>query len=443
MSIDFTQSAELDEVREAHRSERAPRALRERLLERLVRQPAPAASALSKLNAARLDGANRGRLWAALGAAALVGGLWLSASRAGLLSARPRTGVEVAPEPAASSDRRALPDRERVNTAGPPQPVPAPAALTTRPCPLQEVESGSFVGDLRFARKYALRPGAAGWHTLQMATPSCGPLERYYVEVAAKKPVARSPAPVLILIHDSGKNVQQLTVDETRGYFDDLALDGRVILILAQAAPGRKTSRWLEGSGGWQTDDGAHPQVDDEGYLRRVLEDLKTRGVIAGGNPVWLVGHGGGAALALAAAAHHPELYSAVAAYKPSRLDLPLPRPSEGARLRRAFFIVDEGDAWSAPLLGGIAAEWAVALGVPGDIARGRSPEPSERAAGVRQFDVGAAGGATPGVRVITLGAQGDLFPAPGGGDPLVLAASRARPSFINGAEELWAFFQR
>jgi pimeloyl-ACP methyl ester carboxylesterase len=74
-----------------------------------------------------------------------------------------------------------------------------------------------------------------------------------------------------------------------------------------------------------QTDPGAKPEIDDELYHEGVIEDLTSRDKIAGGNPVWLVGFGGGATLALTLAAQHPELYAGVAAFEPSRFDIAPP----------------------------------------------------------------------------------------------------------------------
>jgi pimeloyl-ACP methyl ester carboxylesterase len=89
--------------------------------------------------------------------------------------------------------------------------------------------------------------------------------------------------------------------------------------------------------GGWQTDAGAHPQVDDEAYLDRIVLDLARRGVIGGGNEVWLVGAGSGAVMALSAAAHHPERYAGVAALMAERLDALPAGGLSGSRLAAAW----------------------------------------------------------------------------------------------------------
>jgi pimeloyl-ACP methyl ester carboxylesterase len=427
MRHDLLHDAELEAVREAHRSEHAPRELRQRLIERLAQ---PSTPTLSRAGLERLprSGLSQARqVWALVGAAALASCLWLLLGPIEQLAERVQTRMTLGPEPAAP---------ERVEPSGP-EPAPAPPAPLARPCPLQELPPGAFYEE-RPSLSVHTRPGTS-WQTLQMQTPSCGPLARYYMQLLSAKPVPKDPAPVLILIPDSGMNLDDLWVDKTRWYFDELANDRRAIVILAQAGPGRWKNGNRYGLGGWQTDDGANPQVDDAAYLRRVVDDMAARGVITGGNPVYLFGHAGGAALALKLAAAHPELYSGVAAFKPSRLDLPLPRPTRGSRLARVMFIADTTDVW-APTLNGIAARWAEALGVPARVAHQPPKTLPAGAAGIQRFDFGTPASQAPGVRVLTLPPGADLFPPPGGGEPLALAASRARPGFVNGAQEVWGF---
>lgn len=427
MKQSFEPSERLAPVREAHRSVRAPDELRQRLAARL----APVSRAgLAQRAALPVSGggfAGRRGVWALLGAAVLAVGVGVVWRASQLPRVQPSGTVALVAEPEHAGKRLA------------PSEQPAPARPPeVRPCPLQEVHPGAFIGG---PREPLHSRASASWHALQQPTPTCGPLERQYIQLRSRSAQPRDPGPVMILIHDTGKNAHEMWID-TRWYFDDLASDGRAIVVFVRATPGRSTRPSSEGSGGWETDDGANPQVDDQAYLRLVLDDMRTRGVITGQNPVWLIGQGGGAALALKAAALHPDLYAGVVAQAPSRLDLPLPKPTETRRLKRALFILDSNDAW-ASALNGVAAEWAIALGVPSELARRRADAGPGPIPSIRQLDFGTPNQETSVVRILSLAPGADLFPPPGGGDALTLAASRARPDFVNGALEIWRFLSQ
>jgi pimeloyl-ACP methyl ester carboxylesterase len=235
---------------------------------------------------------------------------------------------------------------------------------------------------------------------------------------------------------------------ETRWYFDALARERKAAIVYAKALQEPRASAPGTIVGGWQTDVGAHPEVDDEEYLNRIVLDLARRGIIGGGNEVWLIGHGSGAVMALSAAAHHPERYTGAAAFMPTRLDVLPEGGLSGARLARRLarilLVVDgQPEDVFGRTLEARAKQWALALGAPEQHAPG-SPRVvlSPRGAGVRQIDIGSGARGAPGVRILTLEASVDPFPPPGGADELSLAASRRLPGAMNGAEEVWSFLR-
>jgi pimeloyl-ACP methyl ester carboxylesterase len=156
---------------------------------------------------------------------------------------------------------------------------------------------------------------------------------------------------------------------------------------------------------------------------------------------VWLVGFGGGATLALTVAAQYPDLYTGVAAFEPSRIEIAPPTALRGSRLERVLLAAKgkPDEVWGATPLQGLAQRWALALGV-----RGRDPaQPPVRYSlqgKLGRFDLANESSQRPSVRVLAFDPGVDAFPPPGAVDPATLTELRRRPGFVNGAEQAWQY---
>ena len=402
------------------------------LLERLeeAERVAGEVKAIPALGSARW----RAPLGFGLAAAALLAAVWTRLPAGGGLSSR-----QLGPEPIVARPR---------TTAAEPGPARVTAerkASPARLCPIEELLGGlapDALMDTPRPPPDADRLGLS-WQTLRLPTPSCGSLPRHFLQLVppGTPPVYRGR--VLILLPGLG-SPESLAI-ETRWYFDALAREKHAVIVYAKALMEPRPSAPDILLGGWQTDAGAHPQVDDEEYLDRIVLELTRRGVIGGGNEVWLVGTGSGAVMALSAAAHHPERYTGVAAFMGDRVDaVPaagLSGPPLGRRLARILFVIEgrPEDVFGRELEAR-SKRWAIELGAPERHGPG-APRVvlSPRGAGVRQIDIGSGPGA-PGVRVLTFEGGADPFPPPGGADAVSLAASRQRPDAMNGAEEVWRY---
>jgi predicted esterase len=397
----------LDDLRRAHRYERAPADLRRRMLERFDAADDVRKGASSKGSSVPF--------WPGL--RVLLPGLALLAVVAVLWSRPP---LALGPEPAGTGSRLASSGSER-------------------PCPLDEVPRGATLRP-RLTSPDVSQDGLSV-HTFGMATGRCGVLERRYLQYVPRALKHPTRAPVMILLHDGGSSAERLRVDHTRWYFDAAAEHGKLVLVYANAAPSAATSAGIINSGGWQTDEHAHPQLQDHAYLARILDDMGERGVIAGDNDVFLVGYGAGAAMALAAAAQRPDLYAGVAAFMPFGMyAAEPPREVEKRRLSRALFVLYDEPAvgpGKSPLA--VAEQWAIALGVPLAVAQAqRMVSPPETYPGVKQLDIAAPASGGPAVRVTILNGSIDPFPMPGPQPPF--ARQLTRSWSFRGADEVWAF---
>jgi poly(3-hydroxybutyrate) depolymerase len=262
---------------------------------------------------------------------------------------------------------------------------------------------------------------------------SCGSLTRRYLVRAPAGDAAS--APVLIVLHDAGQSAEQAQII-TRWWFDDLAQRERAVLVYANGSQTvlRGQNAWLN-AGVWQTDEGAHPAVDDSEYLRGIVDHLQEKTGLAQSGEVFLAGYGSGAVMALAAALRHPERYVGVAAFLPTR---PLrsedlvgsPRPELGGGRLSSVFVALPAAGTDASA---IAVHWARALGSEAGAIR------VTRERGIQRIDSSLASGVA--LRILRLSPEVDPFPVPGGGDPLTSTASRAGPFFLDGPGAAWDFF--
>jgi predicted esterase len=400
--------AGFDGLRRAHRVEQVPEALRRRTLER--------ARALRSRNRR----GPRTREWLARGgllgvAAGVAACLWLGVSllvtsrSEDATSAPARLDLVPSAEPTAVMSRGA-PARRC------PQPLPS------SPWDLAELGAGAR---------------AAGFEAQVFESETdCGPLtRRYLVRVPSG---GTSSSPVLIVLHDAGQTAEEAQLP-TRWWFDDLAQRERAVLVYANGSPSvLSTVTGPINAGVWQTDEGAHPAVDDSDYLRDVVDQLRDKRQLARGE-VFLAGYGSGAIMALTAALRHPERYAGVAAFLPPRLpwkeDLGVrPGPTEqGSRLRSVFIALPDAPRVDASAL---AVQWAAALGSELDAIRVTRVKP-----GFQRVDFSLTSGVQ--LRIVRLPREIDMFPPPGGGDPIARRSSRARPSFLDGPGAAWEFFHQ
>ncbi len=397
--------AAFEGLRRAHRAERAPDALRQRVLERARQARAGQGAPPPRSTPRRSHG------WLAVAAAAAVAaGSWLLVSRTELDGSAAPKAERDAVTPTAEPSRRAAPP------ATCPRPLPAwpwhPADIDTA-TKLMGLESRIF----------------------KTETLGCGPFARRYLLRTDRELTAT--APLLIVLHDGGHSPEQVQV-ETRWWFDDLAQRERVALVYANGTPavGPLQGQWIN-AGVWQTDPGAHPAIDDVAYLQALSSELGDKDGLGQGE-VFLAGNGSGGLMALRAALREPGRYTGVAAFLPPRAPLKTelgPVLAAGAERRlRSIFVALTRAADENPSQ--LALDWAAALGSeagPVHVTRQRP--------GVRRIDTSLANGLA--LRIVTLPEEVNPFPGPGGAEPLARAASEKLPHFFDGPGAAWTFFMR
>jgi poly(3-hydroxybutyrate) depolymerase len=430
---DRRRQALLDELRRLHYAEPAPAELRQRLLERARR------GAGGHWNGARSLAARAGSVareaplrftFGALGALLALGvalhpasGGWLG----GEVGIAPPPEIALGPEPRGSAPLRDEPSVTSGVSPSEPRDVrgtAAPGEGRTReavrlvngrvaaPCPLDSVPPGG----VRMPQHSGL-PGFTA-HAFEQSLPSCGPITRRYLELVPPGLARRTSAPVVILLHAAGEAAETLHASKSGLNFEDIAQRNAAVLIYANAAPGLATSVGVADSGAWQTDPRTHREIDDEDYLRRIVEDLGTRDIIDGSNDVFLVGHGDGAAMALEAAVRSPGLYVGVAAFAPSNVAFIEPAaPRASARLSRIMIVVDmpsrvTDGAWQLgmPMY---ARRWAAVLGLEPKVSARvwNFGDPKRPTGTLQQLDASLPATGSPGVRFYLV--EGEVKTAP------------------------------
>ena len=437
------QAAVLARLREAHRSESADPALRRRLLERLAERDAivdvgPAA------NRRRLPPWLRAALWPSAVALALsvVGLVWTTRhTRESGSPVDAPAPIALGPEP------HGLEARDDVAAGEARDDVAAQEAraVVDGPCPMSEVPSGAVIEP---QASPVMQIDGVTIHTFFQDTPSCGPIERRYLLMVPPQLSARTRAPLLVVLHDTGQSAESTHIQQTYWHFENMAREFGLVLVYANGAPGRGTSRSVENSGGWRTDPGANAEVDDEEYLERIERELSRMRVLAGGNDVYLAGLGSGAVMALTAAAHAPKQYAGVATFNTTYLrdlgSVPAPSPGQRGRLARILIVErrQQQPDWLPPELQSIAENWAIAVGV-GDLPltpQRTEASPDERRPrlrkafsvprpGIQRWDIAMPTSGGPAVRVLLLDRRTDPFPV-----------ERYQPGSFDGARVAWAF---
>jgi predicted esterase len=430
MSPRLERSPEFDDVRDAHRSERAPVSLRRRSLEWLDRGPSRLPRELESRDDWRHAWARHQRSAAAF-AAAGVGALllWLLAHTNG--AGAPRAESE--PEPEVALAARPEPQSAARSTGLEPR---SGGGEPAQPCPRQPSGEAPILPTPRIPQLEGMTE-----HVLRMPISDCIELSRRYLQRLPDALPARARVPVMILLHDTGQSPERTRL-ETRWYFEALARERRFVLIYASAESLPPAREGMVDAIG-QADSGLEPRIEAL-YLERVVGDLVSRGVIADPDPVWLVGFGGGATLALTVAAKHPDLYAGVAAFGPDRFDIPPPALLPSSRLERVLLVAEgkPAEVWGGTPQQRLAQSWALALGVRGRDGGTRPRTRFSMKGKLGSIDLANDGQRARSVRVLTIERGLDAFPPPGAVEPLLLAELRRRPDFFNGAQEAWQYLE-
>jgi hypothetical protein len=432
--------AALARLREAHRSETADPVLRRRVLERFAETGADLDVEVATWRWPWL----RRVLWPSV-LVLNVGLLVLALVWTARHTLEQRSPVEAPPPIALGPEPHGLDARDEVGAR---EAIGAESerAVADGPCPMSQVPSGAVIEP---QASPVLQIAGVTIHTFFQDTPSCGPIERRYLLMVPPQLSARTRAPLLVVLHDTGQSAESTHVRQTYWHFENMAREFGLVLVYANGAPGRGTSLSVENSGGWRTDPGASSQIDDEDYLERIVRELAGKRVLAGNNDVYLAGLGSGAVMALTAAGHSPKQYTGVATFNSKDLRelsaIPAPSPGQRSTLARILIVERQQSQqnWLSPELQSIAENWAVSVGV-GDLpltprrVELSLPEPapsrlprsfSVQRPGIYRWDIARQTSGGPAVRVLMLDSLTDPFPV-----------ERYTPGAFDGAREAWAF---
>jgi poly(3-hydroxybutyrate) depolymerase len=233
-------------------------------------------------------------------------------------------------------------------------------------CPL---ESAPDTAQLAPGDTYLTLSDALTLHTFEQTTPNCGPLTRRYLSYVPEKLGGASDAPVVFTLHGSSANAESFLQLMARGRLEELAERDGAIIVHGNAAPGAYTQTDLPNSGAWRQDYFDDGQVDDVEYLLLVLDDLQTRGVIAGDNAVYLLGLSNGGGMVMEAAKRLPTRFAGVAPLMPFDGYAPFAAPELGGTgLRRVIFGYAPGDPGVPEdyneLFSQVPAMWGAAMGL-------------------------------------------------------------------------------
>lgn len=296
--------------------------------------------------------------------------------------------------------------------------------------------------------------------TFEQPTKDCGPVVRRYLSYIPKSLAAKSDAPVVIVLHGLSADAESMRTYITQGRFETLADRDGFIVVYGNAAPGAGTVAERPNGGGFRKDSSG--QVDDFAYLKRIVDDLTTRGAISGKNPLFLAGLSDGGGMTHAAALHDPTRYRGIAELMPYLgSTVPMPAANGGFALRRVLLGYSLTDPGMAPgyatLLAPLGPAWAAALGLnttprtstlpdrvkegadyQGTIAKASSTRDSHG----QLLDYGSDK-TTAQVRVVPFDHAGHLWPVPNPRDrPQELAEFGLRNQDIDMSDLVWEFFR-
>lgn len=304
-------------------------------------------------------------------------------------------------------------------------------------------------------------------HTFDQDTPQCGKLKRRYLEYRPVRLPTGTDAPIVLALHGRESSAEAFQDFMTHGSFDERAEQSGVIVVYGNAAPGAESSSNPNyfNTGTWRQGANNDGQVDDVDYLRKVLDHMQRRGSIAGGNPVYVVGHSSGGGMAIDATIAAPELFRGVAPLFAYVGEAAPPVPAlANSGLERVLFTYAPNDpglpTGHTEILETMTTTWAAALGVsetriakptttplPNPIEEGSSYTGSQAAAlatrnsAITQLDFVAAEG-TARLRVLRIEPGGHFLPhSTQDTDPMVLENWGFRNQDVKMADAIWDFF--
>jgi len=296
-------------------------------------------------------------------------------------------------------------------------------------------------------------------YTFEQPTRSCGALVRRYLVYVPDSLTADTDAPVLIVLHGTGADAESMLDFMTQGRFQALADRDGFVVVYGNAAPSPEATTSIPNGGVWVSEPTAANEVDDDAYLRLVVDDLVARSIIRGENQIYLAGLSNGGGMAYHAALRAPNRYTGVAAIMPY-LGAPPPNP-ETSSFRRVLLAYTAGDPGLPPgyheTLAALPAQWASALNlantptmtalpdlvVEGQAYEGAGAVPlATRDSRGMQFDY-ASETSDASLRVLVFDRAGHFWPVPQHRDPAeVLERWGFRNQDIDIADEIWGFFE-
>jgi poly(3-hydroxybutyrate) depolymerase len=314
----------------------------------------------------------------------------------------------------------------------------------------------------------ALAPGTGDGvqvFTFDQETVNCGPVTRRYIVHVPESVAEATAAPVVIGLPGQGSSAESLREFQAKGVFDQLADRDGFIMVYGNGLPTPYNFAGLANSGEFRSEYGQIAGgVDEIEYLQRIIDDLESRNLIRGDNPIYLVGHSNGGGLALSATRQHPERYAGVAAFMPFVGFAPeSPNNLQNTNFTRVMFVISFADpafptdyakSVQTPLADGYGRALGIepsALALPtsttipdsvqegADYAGSNPTIIATRRSTVLRLDWSSSHGK---LRVFQLDHAGHFWPTPKNDDPSsILQVFGLRNQDMDGAVEVWRFF--
>lgn len=324
-------------------------------------------------------------------------------------------------------------------------------------CPADELALGIIPrpAETRIAQTTGIR-----LFTFEQPTKDCGSITRRYLSYIPQSLAAASDAPVVIVLHGLGADAESMRNFITQGRFETLADRDGFVVVYGNAAPGPATVAERPNGGGFRKDTSG--QIDDFAYLKQIIDDLSTRGLISGKNPIFLSGLSDGGGMTHLAALHDPTRYRGIAELMPyPGPTVPMPAANAGFTLERVLLGYSLTDPGMAPgyatLLAPLGPAWATALGLSPEPRTSALPDVVKEGANyqgtianalntrdsqIEQLDYGSDANAAQ-LRVMRIDHGGHLWPTVNPLEPdSVLAEFGFRNQDVDMSDVVWEFFR-